>query len=59
MSIRPAPLCRPNASCQRSSGRETDLDQPVGGLAQNGEDHDRGQDLRGFSQLLPVEQEIA
>ncbi len=54
-----APLWRPKASCQRNSGAARDLDQPVGGLAENGEDHDRGQDLRGLAELLAVDQEIA
>ena len=54
-----APLWRPNASCQRSNGAVGDLDQPVGGLAEDGEDHDRRDDLRGLAQLLAVDQEIA
>ena len=54
-----APPCRPNASCQRKQRRGRDLDQPVGGLAEDGEDHDRGDDLRGLAELLAVDQEIA
>ena len=41
---------------QRRGG---DLDQPVGGLAEDREDHDRRQDLRGLAELLAVDQEIA
>ena len=42
---------------QQRRGR--DLDQPVGGLAEDGEDHDGGEDLRGLAELLAVDQEIA
>jgi hypothetical protein len=42
---------------QQRRGRE--LDQPVGGLAQNCKNHDRRQDLRRLAELLAVEQQIA
>ena len=42
---------------QQRRGR--DLDQPVGGLAEDRKDHDRGQNLRRLAELLAVDQEIA
>ena len=41
---------------QRRGG---DLDQPVGELAEDREDHDRSEDLRRLAELLAVQQEIA
>lgn len=40
-------------------GQGGDLDQPVGGLAEHGEDHDRRDDLRRLAKLLPVDQQEA
>ena len=50
---------RAKRSSQRRNGADTRQDQPVGGLAENGEGDDRGDDLRRLAELLAVDQQKA
>ena len=46
-------------SSQRRNGAASSDDQPVGGLAEDREGHDGGDDLRRLAELLAVDQQIA